>query len=319
MQKHRRHQLIRTIGADDIPALIDEFLLSRRAEGRSPRTIDDYRRKLTIWHRWLQTTSVRPVDPFGAEAVKQYSLHLLDETNLERVSVHGYLATLRAFCSWLVEEGEIAEHPFCALKLPKVPKRQPKPFSRDELRAMVDACRRNDEHGTRDMAVILVLLDTGMRVSELCGVRLADWEGNRIRVVGKGDKERFCFLSPTTQRALSRYVRRGRPDVDNDRLFISSLTDEGLTDWGIRQIVERVAQAAGIEGAHPHKFRHTFAIESLRGGMDSLIVQQALGHESLEMTRRYAAVANQDVERAHEKASPVARLGIRFRDRKGRG
>jgi site-specific recombinase XerD len=158
----------------------------------------------------------------------------------------------------------------------------------------------------RSKAILLVLLDTGMRASELCGIRFVDFlSSNQVRVFGKGGKERILPLSEVTVRAINEYVQEERPPVRDQRdyLFVTR-SGKQLFAHDLYHRILKIGQRAGVH-ANPHRFRHTFAINFLRNGGDIYALQAMLGHASLEMVKRYLAIARADVEEAHKKASPV--------------
>ena len=157
----------------------------------------------------------------------------------------------------------------------------------------------------RDQSIILVLLDTGIRSSELCGLRVSDvdFETGKVFVTGKGSKERHCYLGTTTRRSLWRYLvaRESQPE---EPLFTTQ-SDRPFTRSWLRRVVSNVGKRAGVANAYPHRFRHTFAVQFLRNGGDIFTLQMLLGHSSLTMVRHYARLAAIDAEQAHNRASPA--------------
>lgn len=170
--------------------------------------------------------------------------------------------------------------------------------------------------------MILMLLDTGLRVSELVGLRLSDIsvEDGLVKVLGKGQKERLVPIGKRVQRHLWRYIMHCRPQPSGSNLDLVFLTQEGrqLTKDRMDKITSGYGGKAGITGfrCSPHTLRHTAAIHFLRNGGDVFALQRMLGHSSLEMTRRYCELADLDLKRAHHTASPVDNLGLIL---KGRG
>jgi site-specific recombinase XerD len=173
--------------------------------------------------------------------------------------------------------------------------------------------------GYRDHTIILTLLDTAMRVSELCHLKPDDvWlEDGILKVMGKGNKERLIPIGKHVQRLLWRYINRYRPEPAGPNCNFLFLTRQGtpLTKDRVEKIITYYGKKAGISGVRcsPHTFRHTAAIKFLRNGGDVFSLQKMLGHASLDMTRRYCELANIDVKRAHTTASPVDNLSIKIR------
>jgi integrase/recombinase XerC/integrase/recombinase XerD len=212
-----------------------------------------------------------------------------------------------------VEDGTLDTSPLRTMRPPVHRDDQIQPFTTDQVQALLKAVRTT-RYARRDEALILLLLDTGARAAEVCGLKVGDFSirDRSVRVRGKGDTHRVLFLTSTTTRAILHYLRDQRRGED-DPLFVSekpSCAGEGLTPHGLGQVIKRVGAAAGIEGVRcsPHTFRHTFAVEFLRNGGDPLTLQSLYGHTSLEMTRRYVLFSQADRKRKHGQFSPVAHL-----------
>jgi integrase len=222
------------------------------------------------------------------------------ELGVADASVHGFARGVKAMLRFFDDEGYIDKAPKFAM--PKVSKERPKVLSPDDVKRLLLACRhgRNTE---RDKALVLVLLDTGVRRSELVNIRWGDVDlkSGTIRVRGKSAKARnfrTVIVSANTRRALLKFRRTVEHDV-GDSLF-------GLTGTGARQVLRRLEERTGIH-ATPHDFRRTFTTLCLRDGMDVLTLQGLMGHVTLEMTRQYIRLVDEDLQRAHRKHGPVDR------------
>ena len=159
----------------------------------------------------------------------------------------------------------------------------------------------------RNRTIILLLLDTGVRASELCGLAIkdADLTNKRILVLGKGNKERALPISPRTAKTLWRYLTTERKDEPvNAPLFLGSEGDP-LNRNALLKLLIRLGAKAGVRDCHPHRFRHTFAVNFLRNGGNVFELQMALGHTTLQMVQTYLVLAQADLDAAHRKASPV--------------
>jgi len=192
------------------------------------------------------------------------------------------------------------------------------PYTPEEVARMLAVCDYDYQHnarflGSRNRAIILMLLDTGLRVSEIASVGLEDIDTERgwIKIRGKGDKERVVRIGATPQKALWRYLMH-RPDDGRQDLW---LTEEGrsLRSDGIQIMVRRLKQRAGVKSSgNCHRFRHTFAINFLRADRNPFNLQYLLGHSDLRMVRHYVATLGmEDALEAHTKASPADLLGLR--------
>jgi site-specific recombinase XerD len=209
---------------------------------------------------------------------------------------------LSSLWSFALADGLTDDHIVRKINIPKYRIPRIIPFTEKEIRKILSVCKFS-----RDHAIVLTLLDTGARASELVGLRLADWRPGYLKVLGKGRKERAVPVSDRTDRAIARQVRLGHPDHP---LFANLLTGEPMVYDTLRSLMDRLQEQAGVHDVHAHRFRHTFAITFLRNGGDIYTLQKILGHSTLEMVKTYLDIAKSDIARAHEKASPVTNWGL---------
>jgi len=228
-------------------------------------------------------------------------------------TVQTYFINMKTLFGWLVDEGVLEVSPMGNLRPPVARMDQIQPFTQAQVSALLAAAKRS-HHPRRDLALLLILLDTGVRASEVCGLRMKDLDmpGRRATVLGKGNKRRSVYFGRDTTKALWTYLKE-QERGEEDPLFFSdrgTRKGEAITRSGLRQLLERLGQAAKIEATRcsPHTCRHTFAVEFLRGGGNVFSLQQLLGHTSLHMTNRYVALAQADIEAQHRAYSPVDRL-----------
>lgn len=197
------------------------------------------------------------------------------------------------FCVWLVDEDELPEHPMTTLK-PPTPKPKPVPVLSDtDLAALVKACQGKDFNARRDEALVRLLLDTGIRNAEACGLTVdtLDLDAGAAIVKGKGSKIRAVYFGARTARALDRYLRlrNGHRWAHLDALF---LTQRGaISPDGIRERMTALAARAGLDHLHPHQFRHTFAHDFLMAGGQERDLKRLAGWSSDTMLERYGASA----------------------------
>ncbi len=169
--------------------------------------------------------------------------------------------------------------------------------------------RRSDHaamHPERSRAILLLLLDTGMRVGELTSAKIhqVDQRNHRIQILGKGAKERSLPFSPRTAQALWRYLST-RPESEPDEPLFVTYNKREIDATQLGKSLKLLGKRAGVENVHPHRFRHTFAIQYLRNSGDPYTLQRLLGHSTLEMVKRYLSLAQMDIDKAHKRASPV--------------
>ncbi len=295
--------------------VFEGYLLHLEARRLSANTIATYR------YAFAKLTAAIPADrPLDAITGDHIALALAAQDTLSNKTLLNVHAAWSAFWTWAMQQGFAVANPVEAVERPKPEKREIIPFSRDDVVALLKACDKTKTYtrpgkrdcanarptAQRDHAMLLILLDTGLRASELCDLRVRDADmGNRYIVVqGKGNKERLLPMDAATMQALWKYLapRETRP---TDPLFV---TTEGnpLDRQQLRHLLDRLGERAKINNVHPHRFRHTFAINYLRNGGDVYTLQRLLGHTTLDMVKRYLAIAQADVQAAHRKASPVA-------------
>jgi site-specific recombinase XerD len=224
-------------------------------------------------------------------------------------SVARRVSELRAFGSYLEDSGIVDHNPFQALRPPRTPDRLPVVLSRREVTELLDAPPVDGPAGVRDRAILEVLYGSGVRVSELAGLGVADYDARErtLRVTGKGDRERICLLGQPGSRALDRYIAKVRPELaarakrPSRSLFLNQ-RGGGLSARSVQRMLRRYGRAAGLRTpVTPHILRHTFATHLTSGGADMRVVQELLGHESLATTQVYTHVS-----RAHLRASYLA-------------
>ena len=242
--------------------------------------------------------------------------------SLSPFTVRKDVKILRGFGTWLAREG--FANPFEDLDIPKVPKYMVDVLTDEEISKIFDDLNPNTAIGSRLMAMLLLLLDSGLRISELVTARIPqlDLQRKQLRVIGKGDKERVVPFGARTAQAILRYINLYRANPlrpEYDTIFLS-LDGMPLTRNSLESIMGRLRKASGITRLHGHLFRHTFAVKYLLNGGDLITLQAILGHESLEVTKRYLHFTVAQKQARYEAFSPVDRLPLegfrRFGNRK---
>lgn len=312
---------------EKLPHLLTGFYLAKQAEGCSPNTIAEYQNDFAHFARWCQAQGKTDPAALGPSDLRAFLAHLRTEPNgrgrpLAAKTVYNCWAALRSFYRWLSEEYR-CPNPMASVPAPKAPQPVIEPLSREEVAAILTACDSTRAASTkgraafamrrdtalRDRAIVLVLLDAGLRASELCALTVGDVDLATGRVLvrcGKGGKGRVVYLGKMARRAVWKHLAGRRQPKPDEPLF---LTREGraLTPDRLVKLFANLGRRAGVANLHPHRLRHTFATEFLRNGGNLLGLQRLLGHSSLEMVRRYAAIAEADLAKAHETGSPADR------------
>jgi integrase/recombinase XerC len=296
-----------------LAAAIESFLATCRARNLSPNTCEYYTYRLRAFRTYLEADT--PPDAITADVIRDFLSFEL-ERNSPTTAQHSYCA-LRAFFAYLESEGFVSDNPMTRVAKPKRKQSVIPTLNQSQVEALLATCGR-DFYGVRDRAIILTLIDCGLRVSELVTLKLDDVDLLRqtLLVLGKGNKERLVPFGNTVKQALASYIAR-RGDLETDVLFVGHL-GEPMTRHAVRWMLRIRGKEAGITGVRlsPHTLRHTFAVSYLRAGGDTFSLQKILGHSSLDMSRRYAELADEDVFERHRMCSPADRLNVRKEGRR---
>lgn len=301
--------IISKIGAEYLGVWIEAFLIDRRSQNLSKYTLKFYRVNLEMFSRYCDGQAVRTLEQITPDVLRRFFLWL-EETGHNAGGVHGYYRAVRAFLLWYEKENEPENwrNPIHKVKAPKVGKVILEPVSLETVSAMLETCG-GDFYGLRDKALILFLLDTGARASEVGYIERKDVNAVTGEVVirhGKGDKERKVYLGSKSRKALRSYMRT-RTDT-SPALFVGR-TRERLTYDGLKQAIERRGILAKVEPPPTlHAFRRAFAINCLRAGMNIYTLKELMGHEDLQILQRYLKVTDIDTENAHRLFAPVDKL-----------
>lgn len=237
----------------------------------------------------------------------------LRERNYCKSTVARKLATLRSFYKFLLRRGHTALNPVAPIRTPKQEKRLPKSLEFSEIEKLLSNCDTTTLLGARDRAILETLYSTGIRVSELVALDIADVDlsNNVVRIRGKGKKERVIPIGPGAVRAVIHYLdlRRNRPQspkANQQALFINK-HGQRLSTRSVRRKLDKYLLEAGLDlSVSPHTLRHSFATHMLRQGADLRSVQEMLGHQSLSTTQIYTHVTGTAVKESYDKSHPRA-------------
>lgn len=304
---------------------IEEYRIHNRAQGLSPSYVAGSHRNLQEFARWLgqEGRSNRMAD-LSIDDARGFMVHVHERDNRVRPgtrlapdSVQQYARNLKSWASFLDREGFTRSDLFVRLRLPKVPVREPEVLSEEEISEVVSIYNPATSTGLRNVLLVLILADSGLRLGELCNVTLddVDLDSGAIKVMGKGSRERSVHVGATVLKLLSRYVRYLRPEPRSAIIQNLLLAQDGspLRVDAAKHVMGRAAIQSGVKRLHAHLLRHTFATRYLLNGGDVLTLQRLLGHSTLEMVRRYSHLAAGYVAVQHRQYSPVDRVVIRFR------
>jgi site-specific recombinase XerD len=295
-----------------VDGLIETYLTACAVEGKSPNTVFSYRASLADFRRVGRSLDF-PVS-IGDYTVREVYA-FLDQIRTRGASPayrHRRHREVKAFFSWCRRMGYVEDNPFARVPLVKLEQQIIQPFSEHEVRLLLASQDRQTYAGSRNYALFLFLLDTGVRASECVSVRLedVDWERRRVRVLhGKGNKQRWVAIGEQTSNALCAYLRGFRGE-EFGPLF-QSREGNALPSHALNVLMKRTADRLGLTGVHPHRFRHTFATWAIRAKAREIDVQALLGHSSLAMVQRYARTySSEQAVEAHGAFSPVGQLTL---------
>lgn len=312
---------------------LEVFLLAQDAAGNSKTTMNDYRIVVGVFLKYIaKTHPYTAIKQIKEEDVLQWLAYLRNtKSKLGRPyssrSIQTYSRDVAVFFRWMVEHGHIPANPMGQVKTPKVEKALIRVFTEDELKLLDAACDRPakgrsltpDERkalAARDRAFLWLLLSTGIRLSEACGLLFSDisWDDGMIYVRGKGAKERRIPMGKVARQHLNTYIQywRGEPkDATNERVFLNAFGNP-LKRSSAQEIFVRLKRVAGItdKRVSAHTCRHWFAVNMIKRGLPSTVLQGLLGHEQLEMINTYVRLAEQDNRTLYTKYSPVDALDM---------
>lgn len=295
---------------------IQKFVVAKKVQGCSDSTLRYYVAQLK---RTLEAIN-KPVIEVVSDDIMLYFAHRELEDKVSKVTLNNERRVLSSFFAYLVEDEAISRNPMISIKEIKCPKRKKKAFTEMEVEKLRAACKNEKEH-----CIVEMLLSTGCRVSELVNMKKGDIDGNKVYIIGKGDKERIVYLNAKAQLALQTYLDK-RTDK-NDYLFPAFVSletavslqkkikkkgydfqnsnlikDEGHSiTTSIESFCRNLGKRCGIAECHPHKFRRTCATMALKRGMPIEQVSKMLGHERLQTTQIYLDITEDELEQLHRK------------------
>jgi site-specific recombinase XerD len=284
---------------------MEAFLIDRKAQGLAKGTIMFYQQKLEYFNQYCNAHLVTEIPQVSPHFLREYLLWL-EELGHNPGGVHACYRAIKTFLYWWEDEIEPVDwvNPIRKVKPPRNPIPPLLPIKLAEVEALLETCD-STELGRRDKAIILCLLDTGVRASELCNMKLDDLDRTLQSVLirsGKGRKPRTVFLGKKTRKSIRQYLRTRK---DDSAYLWATNTGTQLTYWGLRQIIRRRAEKANIPEPGLHDFRRAFALQCLRNGIDVYSLQKLMGHADLQVLQRYLAQTAEDISKAHRIGSPV--------------
>ena len=323
----------------DCPHILRDFLTyHENIKGQSPKTISEYYLDLRMFLRFIKL--MRNDMPVRSN-IDEISIHDIDLEFIKKITTSdifdflSYLANdrtanaeayapeygiapssrarklsaIKSFYKYLtVRTKQLPENPVADLEYPKLRKSLPKYLTLDQSAALLQAVSGPNEK--RDYAILMIFLNCGIRRSELVGLNLTDIYEDRLRVVGKGNKERFVYFGTSCRKAIDAYLpERNKKVLSDNRALFGSRDNNRISVTAVHRLVKKYLLAAGLDANNfsAHKLRHTAATMMLSGGVDVKTVQEVLGHENLNTTQIYTHIENTELKIAAE-ANPLSKL-----------
>lgn len=275
----------------------------------SNHTIINYENDLTEFNKFINKKKYNELD---YNILRKYVEHLYNK-NYKPSTINRKISSVKSLFKYLKQKKIIKENISTLLSNVKKTKTLPKNINNNDLEKLLNA-PNDDVLGIRDKAILETLYSTGTRVSELVNIKLKDVElsESRIKILGKGSKERYVLYGNIEKEKLLNYVKLSRPHLlknkKNDYLFLNK-NGEKLTTRGIRVIIENIIKKNNLKiKVTPHMFRHTFATDLLEGGADLKTVKDLLGHENIETTGIYTHISNERLRNVYLNTHPRAKL-----------
>lgn len=271
---------------------IDNFInYIKNIRNYSENTIINYNNDLEEYSKYLESKKLNILSITYKE-VKEYLSYLYDK-NYSKSSLSRKISTLRSFYKYLYNESLIDKNPYLFVSLPKKEKKLPRYINYEDLDLILNVPDLETNYGLRDRLILELLYGTGIRVSELCNIKIKDIDFNKktINIIGKGDKERVVLYGEYCLEILNKYMKIR--NSDNEYLILSNNNNK-INVTTVQKILKEILKKASIKkNITPHVFRHTFATHLLNEGCDILTVKELLGHSSLDTTQIYTHVSNE--------------------------
>lgn len=332
---------------NDAPQILKDFLIYHETiKGQSEKTISEYYLDLRMFFRFIKlmrnempvrtnlndipikdidlefirTITTSDVFDFLSYLARDRSVNPdapAPEYGISSSSRSRKLSAIKSFYKYLtVRTKLLTENPVADLEYPKLRKSLPRYLTMEQSAALLKAVSGPNEK--RDYAIIMIFLNCGIRRSELVGLNLSDVYEDRLRVVGKGNKERFVYFGTPCRKAIDAYlVERNKKTLSDNRALFGSRDSNRISVSAVHRLIKKYLLAAGLDAEHfsAHKLRHTAATMMLSGGVDVKTVQEVLGHENLNTTQIYTHIENTELKIAAE-ANPLSKLDFSGDDKK---
>lgn len=281
-------------------AALNIYILDAQSRNYSPKTLEFYRGRVGRFLEWLERQGINTVRGVEAGHIRAY---LAERAGLlSATTVHTEARAIRAFLNFCVREGWIEHSPLRVGMMPRRPRLIRPALTEAQVRSLLK------RSSPQEAAIILVLLDTGLRAAEFCKLNVPDIDlaaGTVTVRQGKGAKDRQAYLGARSRKALLRYW--GEMGLADGPAVLTQRGRKRLTPNSLNRTLTRVGALAGVD-VSPHALRRTFAVLNLRAGIDVYTLARLMGHESIETLRQYLPLVDDDIRSAHQRVGIVDRL-----------
>lgn len=291
---------------------INEFIqYIKHIKSYSTHTIRNYEQDLNLFFIFCQQQDNLYIEKMDYPFLRKYLTHMYHK-HYSKTTISRNLSTLRSFFKYLVGEKKIKQNPMNLISNPKLDKKLPKFLYYEDLETILNIPDKQTPLGQRNSVILELFYSTGIRVSELVNIKLKDinQHNKTIKILGKGNKERYVLYGSYLDNLLKLYLQDGREKIlknPSEYLILNHLGNP-ITDRGIREIIQKIMKQGQLEfQISPHVFRHTFATHMLENGAELRCVQELLGHENLSTTEIYTHVSNERLRRTYLATHPRAK------------
>jgi len=291
---------------------INQYMNKLKSERRkSKNTLISYKRDLNQYHSYLDSElKIKSIINVTLGHIRSYVRHLNDK-GMSANSIKRAISSIRVYHGYLSEKGLMKDNPAYLLEIPKVPRKLPNILTIQEIESILNSIPNKTPMAIRDLAIFELLYSCGLRVTELCDLKISHilWDSDMIRILGKGGRERFVPLGPIAKENLTNYLNHDRPVLTKKKSKVSevflSRNGNKLTRMMIWILLKKWTANANIKKeVSPHTLRHSFATHLLEGGADLRSVQEMLGHADITTTQIYTHLDKEYLKQVHRDFHP---------------
>jgi site-specific recombinase XerD len=296
-----------SVDRSELQETLQLWLESMQARGLSPKTLRNYSDTVGRFIRFLESLNLRTLDAVQPVHIRKWLIHRQAQ-GVSSYELHNAYRQPRTFWRWCLREGLTENDAFAKVEKPRLKMNLKPALTPEEVQALLNACEGTDWLRKRDRALLLLLLDTGLRIHEAHALTVGDAKRECLLIRGKGGKQRMVFLSPETRLALRKYLQACPHALQEDSPLWWGRYG-ALTLHGLLEAIQKLGKRAGMpKHLGAHVFRRTYATWSLRSGIDLETLRQLLGHSDFASMKHYLALVESDLKRAHQQHSPVNHL-----------